>query len=789
VSRAAALTVILLAGALSTAWAFLVPIFQAPDEPAHFDYAMSVRDAGRLVGLADGRRDWIVTPYTRYLMQAADFDRIVWHSSMRVPQGYGSRAYFARMDAGAPNLRAPATPTGTINYIAALYPFGFYALEALWIGTVAHFAPSLVTVFFAARLLCVGLMMLGLYFNYRTALNLGLPRWTSVALTAAIGFFPLTSFVSSYVQPDNLAYALVSASLFFATGLRGVRLPPATIAGLGVSLGLLAVTKYQFFISVALPVLPLAALRLIQWRPAWPRFLAAAAALLAPALILLAIQHSLVTSANTAPVSIGSEPLRRALAAGLLPGIGYVVSTTVAGFTNFFLSGSNAVTFWQTIGWVDTPIVILNTGIELLIRSAISLATLAVAVVLIYYGGRNALVLARAARLRHRRLAGEILLSDPVLNSYLCFAALMLALYVVSNNAFGAEGRQWYPFIFPAFLCFIWYAPRALAKRHQMASAALAGTLAAYSLIAGGFALHDLRDRYYGPQLAGYVRTFPAPRQIAAQDDGVLWPIQDAAYHVNDGTAAFAFARGLRLLVDGAALSPRTDTTPAAVAVLLDGRVPVPVLANQYLYTIAEATHRPADGYSGFYANIATARLSEGPHFVTAFARFPGESRFDRVPPTRLFFVTHGGARFSAAFAATLARLPAVAGSLAASGVCEGSLRNASTPVLSSGAVALLAGRIAQSPRHDPYVATWLLLEGRPYPARFTAGGSFVGTIPTQGLGPGLHLVTAFALTGSARSLRIGVPASFRVAADSRTGFSETVPAACSDPLEELAQA
>ena len=48
---------------------------------------------------------------------------------------------------------------------------------------VSAFTGSLVSIFFAARLLCVFLLMLGLYFNYRTALELGsrlglvLPWW------------------------------------------------------------------------------------------------------------------------------------------------------------------------------------------------------------------------------------------------------------------------------------------------------------------------------------------------------------------------------------------------------------------------------------------------------------------------------------------------------------------------------------------------------------------------------------------------------------------------------------
>ncbi len=127
-----ALVAILIAGALSTFWAFYVPIFQAPDEPAHFDYAMSIYQAKRLVRLTDGKPGWLVSPYTNYLLRASDFDRIAWHSSMRAPSGYGTRAYFAEFDAQAPSLTARFPKSDTINYIVPDYPFGFYALEALW---------------------------------------------------------------------------------------------------------------------------------------------------------------------------------------------------------------------------------------------------------------------------------------------------------------------------------------------------------------------------------------------------------------------------------------------------------------------------------------------------------------------------------------------------------------------------------------------------------------------------------------------------------------------------------
>ncbi len=245
-----------------------MPIFQANDEAAHFDYAISIANAGHPIPIGDKTTDWIVSPYTRYLLSANDYFRIAFHSSMRVPRGYGTLAYYRQLDANAPSLRAPPDRPGRISYLAALYPFGFYALEGAWMRLIALLTDSLAAVFFGARILCVFLTMVGLYFNYRTAINIGVPRWIGVALVTATGFFPLTTTVSAYIQPDNLAYTLVSAGLFFATQLRGTKRPLLTMAALGLALGFLAVTKYQFFLSAAIPIALLVVARLWSERPA-----------------------------------------------------------------------------------------------------------------------------------------------------------------------------------------------------------------------------------------------------------------------------------------------------------------------------------------------------------------------------------------------------------------------------------------------------------------------------------------------------------------------------------------
>ncbi|HVR46033.1 MAG TPA: hypothetical protein VMT95_05300 [Candidatus Binatia bacterium] len=793
-ANVAAAVVILLAGGLSTVWAFLVPIFQAPDEPAHFDYAISIYSAGRLISWADGTPDWIVSPYTKYLMRASDFDRIVWHSSMRVPAGYGGSAYFARVAARTPAVQAAAAQDGRINYIARYYPFGFYALEALWMRTVALFGGSLVTMFFAARLLCVFLLMAGLYFNYRTAINLNLPSWTSVALVAAVGFFPLTSLVSSYVQPDNLAYTLVSAALFFATELNRRGLQPPVVAALGLSLGLLAITKYQFFLSAAAPITFLFSMNLIKNGGPTTRRLGMLTAFAAPTAMLLAVQYFVVERPGVAlPGAIHSDMnlnyFRGELAMGFLPTIGYATGTTVASFADCFVSGPCAATFWQTVGWVDTPIVILSPTAEIWIRGAISLATVAAFCLIAYFATRNALRLFRVAAHRRVGAALRVASADPVFNSYACFIAVMIALYVLTDNAFGVEGRQWYPYVFPAFLCFVLYAPRALSKRYQTSSAVLAGALLVYVLAASGYALADVRARYYGPGQRGYVAADPAPAQVLPRNAGTLAAIVSAAYHVNSRALPASFPHGSPLLVAGVAILPEARAAAPSVAVVVDSRNAVPVLSGQYLFSAAEALHSIPDGYSAFYATIGTRRLNEGAHTVSAYARHLRDGRYDRIAPTRLFFLTEADGRFSPEFLQTLAGAPSVPGQVETAGTCRGFFSVAGgVRALDAGGVALFAGMIGES-RLDPYRGVWLLVDGRPYPGRFDERArGFTATVPTADLALGPHRATAYAITDRpGHPVEIAQSATFSIVPGRGAGeYLAHPPPACSDPLNQL---
>lgn len=790
-ANVAAVAVILLAGAVSTAWVFTVPIFQAPDEAAHFDYAVSIYNAHRLIQVAEGTPDWLVNPQTNYLLRAVDFQRVAWHSSQRVPRGYGTRSFFTSIDRAAPAFDSASRSRGKINYIVRLYPFGFYALEALWMHAVALLTGSLVATFFAARLLCVLLLMAGLYFNYRTALNLGVPRWTSVALIAAIGLFPMTSFVSSYVQPDNLAYALLSAALFFATQLRVNGILTYRVALLGTSLGLLAITKYQFFLTAAIPILALLVVRLIQTRaPAW-LWTVNLTLCAVPSLALFSVQHWIVdrpSSAASSPLIITTVvgSFASVLAQGFSTTTHYVVATGSQAFVDCFMSGGCAATFWQVVGIFDTPLVIVNPAVESFIRVAIALITAGVIVILAFYLIRNSTGICRAWLRRHGSLALRILVSDPVLNSYLCFIAIMVVLYVLSNNAYGAEGRHFYPYIFAAFLCFVWYAPRAFKKQRVLAPV-FAGLFLCYSLAASSYALADVVERYYGPAQQRYVATrVPASRIVGTHSADVLRPVEVNAYGVTGENFPTSFTRGTPLLASGAVIVRPGGDPP--VAVLIDNRYPVPVLPEQYQYRIGEGAHDVRYGYSGFFASIRTNHLSEGPHTVSAYTTSTDGYHYEEIHPVRLFFLTAEPGRFSMPYVRALAKRPVLSGRLSVIGTCQGrSWLNGNLPTAPSGAVLLFKGSAARRPPRLSVV--WLLVDRRPYPAIYNDDGSIVGTIPTGNLAAGVHRLVAFGtLYRSGKTVRIAAATVFRVVTPSgNQSLLERVPSICRDALRQLA--
>ena len=128
--RQAALAVVILsAAALALVWVFLVPIYQAPDEPMNLDYALAINAHGGLFRPASASFDSLpssVHPHTAYLEQRCRTGAVAFHPTVKMPPEYGTWSGFVALDREAP----PAGEVTGPNKPFAVYPFGYYTLVA-----------------------------------------------------------------------------------------------------------------------------------------------------------------------------------------------------------------------------------------------------------------------------------------------------------------------------------------------------------------------------------------------------------------------------------------------------------------------------------------------------------------------------------------------------------------------------------------------------------------------------------------------------------------------------------
>src|SRR5262249_13081844 len=151
------------------------------------------------------------------------------------------------------------------------------------------FSARLTVLFFGARIFSVLLLIPSLLLAYAVARELRFTKKRALLFTSIVGFFPLTTFVSSYVQPDNLSFTAVMLWCYLALLVRRKPGQVRPVALLGLALALLLATKYHFYLAVLVPVLAmLVSDRLLRsWRPSWMRTLAL---LLLPSLVVGAVE-------------------------------------------------------------------------------------------------------------------------------------------------------------------------------------------------------------------------------------------------------------------------------------------------------------------------------------------------------------------------------------------------------------------------------------------------------------------------------------------------------------------
>ncbi len=500
---------------LSLRWVFLVPIFQSPDEDVHFDYALCLNELHRLIRASSTGvgevPNWTIHPYVEHLSNVTDKCEVTFHPDRPMPTGYGTKDFYKIVDRTAPPVtrdrcktRAPA--------LAAVYPYGYYLLLAGWLDIVRLVVRDRpVAIFFGARIFSVLLLLGNLLLCYGVAREMRLRRSFALLLTACIGFFPLTSFVSSYVQPDNLAWTLVTLSYFLSFRLKRDPNNKTIQTILGLALGFLLVTKLQFFVCVALPVFAMVAVERIRpnWQ-GWHDSARVALRLLLPSLLFELI-HVWVVS-GTRSCYTGAAPYTN------------FNQFVIGGFSNaiwdYFVLNTH-LSFWAIFGWMDTHIQFRNglwTQRVMFVLQVCAWIFLALTLVRLEQVASR---LTRVARKGRKLLALRMALSNVPLNSYFFFTVFMIALYVYYQNRFGAQGRNWIPFLLPIFFTSAFYAPKALTMqvaRRLCCWGVLLGLLT-YCAIGGYYSIKTLKNRYYAPRAPSIAKLASQTQRVAERSE------------------------------------------------------------------------------------------------------------------------------------------------------------------------------------------------------------------------------------------------------------------------------
>jgi len=634
--------IIVCAMMLAGYWMFLVPIFQSPDEDYHADYVFSLYAKGRLIRGVEAPIAAYSHPLIFYLLRVTNGQAVKHHQFMKMSIDYGTKLFFKRLNKDAPDSHAPVH---TNPVMMAVYPCGYYVLTALWLSVVSHLNNSLTFLFFAARLFSILLLGCGLIFSHLTMKELGLPRLQSSLILAAIGFFPLVSFVGSYIQPDNLSFAAVNACFYFALRWRNTiskrcaRLD-FSIANnwmiwlLGMALAILLLSKYHFFCYVGIAIVAMVIARAIRSKISLGNLAKIFAILCIPSVIAAVVQLWISCGCSLPAIDrtcfhwfAVTPEFQRVFHIGGQALIMHIRNALCDQCQSIYsVDGPTFKSFWGDFGWLDTPLVIASIKINDALQMIIELVTRIILFLTLASIGKIIVSLWRIMRRGRFACACYIACSNPVINSYFLFVLFMFLFNVIVYPSFQGQGRHWFPLILPILLAAASFAPRIFpsrAIRRQMFLLIVGGWLF-YSLIGNYFALGCIEKRYYARDNKAVIDV----RQLQPTSIGASYFISNLDYtdpyptferHPRHAAYSIAVPSGKDVCIDieGWAIDFPASSLASAVLLFVDHDKIYQAMYGLENYEAVQELHDPKYRFSGFGALIPTKGLSPGEHSLS----------------------------------------------------------------------------------------------------------------------------------------------------------------------------
>lgn len=323
-------------------WLAALPLWQSPDEPAHFHYVQYLAETGRLPRFDRSRPTNVSSPEVAYTETHALLNHAAFHTDHRPVTGTASVA------PGEARLRQPP-PLERLNdgnSTAAPYPPAYYGLAA---AVYRLFGDSdILTRVFAVRSLSIAFVLGTVVLAWLLAGELWPGPRIRAAFALVVGCQPMLAMMG--VSVNNDAMLVMSGSALAWLLLRTWRVAPGVLSGvaMGLCLGVAWLTKPQGMVLA--PFIPMitAMFTWQQGRPwlGWVRAMAGVAigtAMLAGPWLW----HLQQTYGTFLPALGGLSPvpmttLPRYLAEHVLqPGLSRTHTVWVE-------------QYWATFGWLDT---------------------------------------------------------------------------------------------------------------------------------------------------------------------------------------------------------------------------------------------------------------------------------------------------------------------------------------------------------------------------------------------------------------------------------------------------
>jgi hypothetical protein len=580
---------------LATIWLIRVPFFEEPDEIAHVDYVFQLFDVGHPFRVTGRHPHGEVTPQTRYIVRAIDYRRMRYNPYARVIAGYGTAAFFRGLDAGAPapSGHAPGS-RAAIPYLMYSYPPAYYVMEAAVLTATYALSGSLSDGFIAMRAVNVLLLAGTLLVSYFSLRAYGIGERSSLLTVLAIGAFPLTTHVFSYVQPDNATTFLISVIVYAVARGRRSSSYEADVLAL-CALGALFLVKPPYGFAAWLATVPLLRFK-AHGRTLHPMLRLVTVAL---PLMLFAISNHYLN-----PVSGLESPLAwivrtRGLSAASPATPAAMMGLVLDGLAECF-KGSVFYGFWLAFGFrggriFPDYVVPFFQVATILGVSAFLLAD------------RTILTRVVAARTFGRRSALRLLIANHPLNLYLLTTAMLISAHVLSGGALELEGRYWCAMLLPLAIVTLRTIPRLAPKRRRIVASALATGMATYSVFASAVAVRAMNADFYGVR---------APQREAVAD---ITKLQSAGVASGD-PYSLHLGTPQAISISGFAIDMLTGFAAKNVYVEVDGRtrkaadmvgLPFPEVAQIF------NDDRVAD--TGFRIDVPAAVLPRGKHRLRFF--------------------------------------------------------------------------------------------------------------------------------------------------------------------------